>query len=592
MSKTAASVSDDNACSDWKFEQECALRIYEAVNTSMACGQSIRLLRDVSGINDTTVDPLNYCDPTHFAEDYMVAGLLTKSLNIPGYDGSYRRNDALTRFLECERKNRETNDRLWGEPLPDWFSDFSYRLGRLLGDLDSGVLEEILDLSGFGPGTNVGLAGRSLVGSIKFDSKPTYTKEAAPLMAAVIPINVWHQWGINPGDHALCNVVPGNKQFTVPKSYKTERCAAKEPLWNSYIQMGIGRYLRNRLKRFGVDLQTQETNQFLASKAQEWRLATLDLSSASDNMAKTMVLLATTYLGSESGKRWFHLLDRTRSHYMRHEGQDICLEMFASMGNGFTFALETCIFLSVLHTVVPRSEWFLCIAYGDDIICPQKYALEVIERLEFLGFQVNRSKTHLAGVFFESCGTDWFKGQNVRPFFLRKDPLKGAIPYEVQVHNALRAWCIRVYGDVPERYKKVLRWLKGRLPRFWRMPVPPEFGDSGLHTSLDEALKSDTVKRACSAPVLMTRVLFPNGSSKYGGRVVMPVYTDQWEGYRVKHVHLAPVKVDRCTYGVVLQTLSHETGQGDSATYGMEPKRGFLGIPRLTESVTLWKGDL
>jgi hypothetical protein len=56
--------------------------------------------------------------------------------------------------------------------------------------------------------------------------------------------------------------------------------------------------------------------------------------------------------------------------------------------------------------------------YGDDIIVRQSDALVVLELLKFIGFKSNPEKTYLVGRFRESCGTDWYCGQDVRPAYL------------------------------------------------------------------------------------------------------------------------------------------------------------------------------
>lgn len=416
MSASAARPSDGSVRSDWIFERDFASRFYEASGTPCAQRAYLRISSaDYTGLNGFSVDPRNYQEPEQFAEDYQVAELLKKSLNIPGFALEERKAAALSKFLAAEARNSETNTRLMGESMPSWFGDFSYQVLRALGPLDEKALDRIQQLGKFGPGVNVGVRGDGLVPSIKYHTKPVVTKPLAPLLPGFMPALVNDYWGDNLLSHTC--VVRGNSHFTVSKNWEIERCAAKEPLWNSYIQAGIGRYAVDRILRvFGIDLHDQRLNQALASMAYEWELATLDLSSASDLMSRVLVWLMLCYNGDEQGKRWFHLLNLARSPVMKIDGVDHALEMFSSMGNGFTFPLETIIFASVIRTVVPRNEWALSTAYGDDMIVPQRYASQVVERLEFLGFKVNSKKTCLAGAFYESCGADWFKGQNVRPF--------------------------------------------------------------------------------------------------------------------------------------------------------------------------------
>jgi hypothetical protein len=359
---------------------------------------------------------------------------------------------------------------------------------------------------------------------------------------------------------AEVKTVRGNAHFTVPKNYKTERCAAKEPLWNSYLQLGIGDWISERLKRFGVNLHDQTRNQSLAQKAYEGNLATLDLSSASDLMAYNAVQLALTYNGDADGLRWFELLCMARSPEMKINGNWVKLEMFSSMGNGFTFPLESAMFLSVVRTVVPRDEWPMCAVYGDDIIAPARYMDHIVEYLEYLGFKVNSEKTCLAGTFFESCGTDWFKGHNVRPFYLHQ-PSGSPIPYALQAANALRAWCLRVFGELPHKYYSVWSWCRSQVPQSWRFPVPKELGDVGLHVGEDDAVRLGVPLASAEDP--------------------------QFEGYRVKYVRLTPAKLERKMWSVLIARLSQH-GMSEAASRGFEPLRGIFGRVRTKSLVVLW----
>lgn len=569
MSDSAHASSDACCNSSWKFESSFAQRFYSCVGSPLSVAQNLHVASgDYQGANSVRCNPDYYQEPERFAEDYQVAELLKKSVSIPGYTDVQRDSAALSKFLACEVTNAQTNTRLMNEAQPSWFGDYSYHFLHVLGDLDTTALGRVADLAKFGPGTNVGVAGDGLVPSIKYDTNPVCTEGLLPLLRGVMPELVVDFWGDNLLEKT--KVVPGNAHFTVPKAWDVNRCAAKEPLWNSWLQGGIGRYIEKRLIRFGVDLHNQGLNQSLAEHAHRFDLATIDLSSASDMMSRVLVWLSLCYNGCEQGKRWFHLLDSARSKSMRlPDKTEIALEMFASMGNAFTFPLETAIFLAVCRSVVPRGSWWLMTAYGDDIIVPQRYAIEVIERLEYLGFKVNSKKTCLAGTFFESCGTDWFQGQNVRPFYLSRDP-GSQVPYPLQAANALRAWCLRIYGYLPERYASLWRWCKGQVPFDWRYPVPAILGDTGLHVGISDAIRSG-VKLASGNP-----------GCEY----------HQWEGYLVKHVKVVSIQRDRRSFGVLCGALRQLEGDIETASKGLEPVRGLFGRPRTEKSVVLWEDDL
>lgn len=565
MLSSATRSCEASVRSNWDFERGFALRFAECVNSPKSLAYALLLKDDPESALNLSVNSRCYQEPKAFAQDYAVVELLRKSLSVPGHTARSREEKARSKFFAAEARNHQTNDRLCG-PLPDWFGTFSAHVLSILGPLSSEVLNHISELGKFGPGVNVGVRGDGLVPSIKYDSLPTITQNAAPLLPGLMPAFVREFWGSRSP-----SLVRGNSHFVVPKNFEIDRCAAKEPLWLSYGQLGIGLYMMMRLKRFGVDLHDQRLNQYLAMFAMEWGLATLDLSSASDLMAYMLIVQALTYNGCEDGKRWLHLLSTFRSPEMRIKGDNGLewrrLEMFSSMGNGFTFPLETIIFLAVIRTFVPRADWCLTTAYGDDLILPQRCAPSVVDALEFLGFRVNDKKSCLAGTFFESCGTDWFLGTNVRPFYLHQDP-DSRIPYALQAMNALRAWCIRVFGYLPERFRSLWKWCRRQVPDSWNYPVPPSVGDVGVHVGLSEALSWQR------APVRAFT------TEEYRG----------WEGWLIQAIAAVPVYRDRHSFGVLCCAI-RSAGSSERPTRGLEPVRGLFGRARPSRLIVSWADD-
>jgi len=206
------------------------------------------------------------------------------------------------------------------------------------------------------------------------------------------------------------------KLMFVPKDARSHRSIVVEPLLNSLYQKGIGSYLKKRLKRFGVDLTDQTRNRELARKGSEdGASCTIDLSSASDTVSRELVwnLLPLP---------WAHALDIGRTPQVTYRSETLLLEKFSSMGNAYTFELESLIFYSLV--------WGTCTAlglstedisvFGDDIICPRAAYDTLVGILSYCGFTVNTEKSFADGPFRESCGADYFWGRNVRPFYLRK----------------------------------------------------------------------------------------------------------------------------------------------------------------------------
>lgn len=482
-----------------------------------------------------------------FRQDYLVSEMLKKSKALPPV--ADLEADCRRTFYECEERCARTNTRLYGAKHPAWFHDFRKEVRRILGPLNRKALGEILELCGFGPGVTTGVGGVGIVPSQKYDAEMHLTYALVHFLRPLMG-ETW--WRHHRRPHT---VVKGNKFATVPKNAKKRRPIAIEPTLNLWFQLGIGRYIVRRLLHFGIDLRDQTRNRHLAALAYKLKLATIDMSSASDLMAKAAVHESCTF-------EWGHLLDLARSPFTYIDDTFVELAKFSSMGNGFTFPLETVMFWAVVRTVVHPWDLSNATVYGDDIIVPQYAASEVIERLEYLGFKVNRTKTHLAGEFFESCGKDYLRGCPVRPFYLRAEPGQ-AIPASLQYANALRNWADNGSGFADSRYRHVWEDLVKQVPQPWRScRIPPSLGDSGIHVAREEA----NCRNAGSLP------------------------RTRWhEGFRVKYVRLVPMSNDRRTFGVLLSALHDGSAE---FTKGREPRRGLLRRVRPSWTVTTWQPGL
>lgn len=173
--------------------------------------------------------------------------------------------------------------------------------------------------------------------------------------------------------------------------------------------------MKSRLAKAGISITDQTINQRFARQGSISNLlATLDLQSASDSIATELV----RFLLDDD---WFVLLQAARSGttlYRKPNNLEefIRLEKFASMGNGFTFPLETVIFWALTAAACEGSVSSVS-AYGDDLICPSDRAESVIGLLEYCGFTVNTKKSYVSGPFRESCGADYYLGIDTRPYY-------------------------------------------------------------------------------------------------------------------------------------------------------------------------------
>lgn len=279
-------------------------------------------------------------------------------------------------------------------------------------------------------------------------------------------------------------IVDADRFTTVPKNWKTRRSISIQPTLNLFFQKGVGRVIRDRLRRDGINLDDQSRNQLLAQRCYSDGYSTIDLAKASDTVSSELVRLLLPC-------EWFEVLDDLRTTYTQIGDKKVYLQKFSAMGNGYTFELESLIFYSLLWSVVRREadDWESEIAvYGDDLIVHNKHFDRVVEVLNYCGFTVNDDKSFKVGNFFESCGRHFFKGVDVTPVFQKKhiDTLQEAI----RCSNRLLRWAkedifldsrVRVAWDFSFSYaNRFLLFDKRRKLRVIpRLPLYCE-GDDGL----------------------------------------------------------------------------------------------------------------
>jgi hypothetical protein len=397
--------------------------------------------------------PSNHEGADRFWRDAMAVNLLRKCQDLPtSFD---REAVAEESFLTCEQSCFRANKRLYPYLYPGVYPQDQEEgvlqvilaarkaIARILGRCPD--LEALEDPSGVsyspvvgkhGPGSTFGDKGLLNTVPDKMSSSPTLTPDAWPLLFPWIG-TMWASACAASGKSPA--FVPGNRFTTVPKDAEKDRSIAVEPSINVFFQLGYGRVLRRRLRAAGVDLRNGKDihGQVAREASKEGHLLTMDLSNASDTICRTLVKLLLP-------RDWFESLDQLRSKKTLFREKWFLLEKFSSMGNGFTFELETLIFLGLLlgfaqcagfNPVVGRDVF----VFGDDIIIPAEWSKDVIPLFEFFGLSVNRRKTFFDGPFRESCGGDFFLGEAVRPHFLEELPSEPQ--HLISLANGLRRAC-------------------------------------------------------------------------------------------------------------------------------------------------------
>lgn len=403
--------------------------------------------------------------------DYLRKETLSKYVGPDTDSADVRRDRAISKWLGVELRNSRTNIRLysrdtsfysrvtktrvWSEDILEYARQLILRVIGSEPDRES--------MGNFSSGASTSLR-RSLGNAArKFTVKADVTEQAWPF---VLPQLVeCHTWMTYNGMLTQPRFVKGNILFTVPKTTQIDRVAAKEPDLNMWAQKRLGDCIRKSLKRFGIDLNDQSINSALAKRgSQTGQLATLDLSSASDSMTTALV-------GRLLPPGWFVELNALRSAHtliddVWHENQ-----MFSSMGNGFTFELESLLFYSIARAVCALTGVRGRVSvYGDDIIVPSPVASLLRDVLGYCGFVVNPKKSHWTSDdhFRESCGGHYYAGYDVKPFYI-KSPIKTQGDL-IHFLNSFRQWidvepfCHTISPLVRETW---WRWAKNVDQRAW-----------------------------------------------------------------------------------------------------------------------------
>lgn len=354
--------------------------------------------------------------------------LMFAKMELPASPKRTRR--AMDQFIECEKEVRRANEDRLDEDLTAFI-----RIGRLLfGDVFMALDREI-ERHELVPRHGPGSTAERTLGNQKFRHSQWTRRLDSILPLGEYCLPNWRYWEhlqgfdlLEPGDEPPVRVI------SVPKTLKTPRIIAMEPVHMQYAQQAIARSLVRLLESDGfrfkglVGILDQTPNQRLAQEGSSQRsLATLDLSEASDRVSNRLVQ---------------HLL---RPYTHLHDAVDACrtrqadvpghgvqrLAKFASMGSALTFPIEAMVFSAIVFVGIERElsrklgekdiQALLpqVRVYGDDIIVPADMAPAVSKALEAFGLKVNLDKSFWTGRFRESCGRDYYDGVDVSIVRLR-----------------------------------------------------------------------------------------------------------------------------------------------------------------------------
>jgi hypothetical protein len=342
-----------------------------------------------------------------------------------------REHKAMLNFVKCEKEVRQSDMKLTENDFQEFqrISDMLFR--GVFTQMDRDVYYGEL-LPKHGPGS----VADKLTANGKFKLR-TWTRR----LEEVFPS---HEYLI-PNHHfsdeldQVSFLEPGSempvKVISVPKTLKTPRIIAIEPACMQYTQQALLRsflsaYERDELLSRLIGFDDQVPNQDLARQGSvDNRTATLDLSDASDRVSNQLVRRMVS--------RWPHLhkaFDATRSR--RADVKDIGvirLSKYASMGSALCFPVEamvftTLIFLGIqksLNTTLTRKDVAFFAdsvrVFGDDLIVPVEHVSMIIRTLEHFGARVGQDKSFWTGRFRESCGKEFYDGEDVSIVRVRQE---------------------------------------------------------------------------------------------------------------------------------------------------------------------------
>lgn len=464
-------------------------------------------------------------DPENFASAHLLNNFLKKFMDSVEKDADQK---ALDKFLEsnrlCER---------WSWSKAQWslrddllVGTFKSIIHRVFSDpaLSFDDLQCLSSMGDLGSGVNVRSRGTDLYSKL-YDSTLTCSKPSIfDLYQRYVTSMPRHQSAefIRTLTYGHSVDVCDSKLSFVPKSNVISRTICTEPTLNMWYQRAYSANIEKVLfQSFGIDLSRQpDINRELSRiGSRDNSFATIDLASASDS-------ISLKFLADVLPKQAYTILNFFRSERTDlPSGEKVQLHMVSSMGNGYTFSLQTLIFCCMVEAVYTVYCKALHKPYhspkgihlgnfgvfGDDIIVEKDLFPPLNRLLVLCGFRVNTTKSFSEGPFRESCGADFLNGINVRPVFCKS--LRDEYSRFATI-NLLRYWSSRLRIGLP----RSIRFLMSTV-RF--LPIPRSSPiEAGLHVPL--ACLPRIVRNANMS--ILFRMILPT-STKYKvdwDRVVSP----------------------------------------------------------------------
>jgi hypothetical protein len=448
-------------------------------------------------------NPLHYEKIEELRGAYAATKYLSKFKDLSlGYDLD---KVALEKFDKFESLCKRTNARFRSPERDPLYKGRAVQLHQAVGRKISRILgefrlSEFFEMADWGPGATTLIKMENASATNKFQCETGITRDLYALLPSDLLKEVYPLWMGHISQSGFPHFEIGNKVITVPKDATANRVIAVEPGFNLWFQKAVGMMIQKRLRRCGVDLRYQTQNQQLARTASKDGVnATIDLSSASDSISTEVIRdlfenLSVSDRRTNNLATWFSVMDSCRCHYGLRDGTWLRWDKFSSMGNGFTFQLESLLFYAIaeccreeVRRLDSNAEFGDVSVYGDDVIIPCN-CLEYFSLMcEFYGFVINVKKSHFSSLFRESCGAHYVRGVDVKPVYL-KEHLSDVLSV-YRMANAIRRFSHRSlnFMGCDRRFRAVFDHLVNLVPKPLRVRIPETLGDGGFISNWDEA---------------------------------------------------------------------------------------------------------
>jgi len=446
---------------------------------------------DIGKIREAVPTPTYTEDPATFKAIYQLQSVLKRHrYEYDIYSEQELQDKAINTFLETQARIRRFSSSSMQASVRAVVAGARIYIAQVLGVYDE---EEHRQSCRFGRRASVGITARDACEGARWELPLSGSHEQIAWfdseMSQVAAVQEYWQKQRKgrPELEGKSNyhAVSSLKLVLVPKTFKSLRAIMPNTTIGSYMTYGLGEMLRKRLKRVGYDIRTLQTrHRVLARQGSVHNLtATVDLSSASDSISVHLVDLLFP-------SDWRDILHKSRIGRVElPDGRRVESETFSTMGVGYTFPLQTLVFLAVLKSVeallFASNDKRTISVYGDDMIFFTRQHKWSVYYLEQLGFVVNIDKSFHDGPFRESCGGDYYRGVDVRPFQPQNDQAlvspKGyeAVLYKY-INGLLMRWSEYEVEGTLNFLTSEIEFAAGKVKL-----VPPDFpDDSGIRSTI------------------------------------------------------------------------------------------------------------